>query len=33
MILVLMEDAKREVDDAQSELRLTHDRLRASGAL
>ena len=28
MILLLMEDAKREVDDAQSELRLTHDRLR-----
>jgi diguanylate cyclase (GGDEF)-like protein len=28
MILVLMEDAKREVDDAQAELRLTHDRLR-----
>ncbi len=23
-----MEDAKREVDDAQAELRLTHDRLR-----
>ena len=28
MILLLMEDAKREVDDAQAELRLTHDRLR-----
>ena len=28
MILALMEDAKREVDDAQAELRLTHDRLR-----
>jgi len=28
MVLVLMEDAKREVDDAQAELRLTHDRLR-----
>jgi diguanylate cyclase (GGDEF)-like protein len=28
MILVLMEDAKREVDDAQAELRLTHDQLR-----
>jgi diguanylate cyclase (GGDEF)-like protein len=28
MILVLMEDAKREVDDAQAELRVTHDQLR-----
>jgi diguanylate cyclase (GGDEF)-like protein len=28
MILALMEDAKHEVDDAQAELRLTHDRLR-----
>lgn len=28
MVLVLMEDAKREVDDAQAELRLTHDQLR-----
>jgi diguanylate cyclase (GGDEF)-like protein len=28
MILTLMEDAKHEVNDAQAELRLTHDRLR-----
>ena len=28
MVVVLMEDAKREVDDAQSELRVAHDRLR-----
>jgi diguanylate cyclase (GGDEF)-like protein len=28
MVLVLMEDAKREVDDAQAELRVTHDQLR-----
>jgi diguanylate cyclase (GGDEF)-like protein len=28
MILALMEDAKREVDDALAELRLTHDSLR-----
>jgi diguanylate cyclase (GGDEF)-like protein len=28
MILTLMEDAKREVDDALAELRLTHDSLR-----
>ena len=28
MILVLMEDAKREVDDAQAVLRITHDQLR-----
>lgn len=28
MVLILMEDAKREVDDAQAELRLTHDQLR-----
>jgi diguanylate cyclase (GGDEF)-like protein len=28
MILVLMEDAKREADDAQAELQVTHDRLR-----
>jgi diguanylate cyclase (GGDEF)-like protein len=28
MILLLMEDARREVDDAHSELQLTHDRLR-----
>jgi diguanylate cyclase (GGDEF)-like protein len=28
MIRVLMEDAKREMDDAQAELRITHDRLR-----
>src|SRR5581483_5460616 len=28
MILVLMEEAKREVDAAQAELRVTHDQLR-----
>lgn len=28
MVLVLMEDNKREVDDAQAELRITHDQLR-----
>lgn len=28
MILVLMEDNKREIDDAQAELRVTHDQLR-----
>lgn len=28
MILILMEDAKREVDDAQAVLRVTHDQLR-----
>ena len=28
MIRMLMEDAKREMDDAQAELRVTHDRLR-----
>lgn len=28
MVLILMEDAKRQVDDAQAELRLTHDQLR-----
>jgi diguanylate cyclase (GGDEF)-like protein len=28
MILLLMEDARREVDDAQAQLRLTHDHLR-----
>jgi diguanylate cyclase (GGDEF)-like protein len=28
MVLVLMEDNKREVDDAQAELRVTHDQLR-----
>ncbi|MEP6491030.1 MAG: GGDEF domain-containing protein [bacterium] len=28
MIVVLMEDAKREFDDAQTELRVTHDQLR-----
>ena len=28
MIVVLMEDAKREFDDAQAELRVTHDQLR-----
>jgi len=30
MVVVLMEDAKREVDDAQSELRVAHDQLRRS---
>lgn len=28
MVVVLMEDAKREVDDAQAELRIAHDQLR-----
>jgi diguanylate cyclase (GGDEF)-like protein len=28
MIRMLMEDSKREMDDAQAELRVTHDRLR-----
>jgi diguanylate cyclase (GGDEF)-like protein len=28
MVVLLMEDAKREVDDAQSELRIKHDQLR-----
>lgn len=28
MVVLLMEDAKREVDDAQSELRVAHDQLR-----
>lgn len=28
MVVLLMEDAKREVDDAQAELRLQHDQLR-----
>ena len=28
MVLVLMEDNKREIDDAQAELRVTHDQLR-----
>jgi len=28
MIVVIMEDAKRETDDAQAELRVTHDQLR-----
>ena len=28
MILLLMEDARREMDDAQAELRVTHDQLR-----
>ena len=28
MIIVLMEDAKREIDDAQAELHVTHDQLR-----
>lgn len=30
MVVILMEDAKREVDDAQSELRVAHDQLRRS---
>ena len=30
MVVVLMEDAKREVDDAQGELRVAHDQLRRS---
>src|SRR5688572_19376170 len=28
MVVLLMEDAKREVDDAQNELRIKHDQLR-----
>lgn len=28
MVVVVMEDAKREVDDAQAELRVAHDQLR-----
>src|SRR5687767_2748377 len=28
MVVLLMEDAKREVDDAQGELRVAHDQLR-----
>lgn len=28
MVVLLMEDAKREVDDAQSELRVAHDQLK-----
>jgi diguanylate cyclase (GGDEF)-like protein len=28
MVVVLMEDAKREIDDAQTQLRVTHDQLR-----
>jgi diguanylate cyclase (GGDEF)-like protein len=28
MVVLLMEDAKREVDDAQAELRVQHDQLR-----
>jgi len=28
MVVVVMEDAKREVDDAQAELRIAHDQLR-----
>jgi diguanylate cyclase (GGDEF)-like protein len=28
MVVLLMEDAKREVDDAQAELRVAHDQLR-----
>jgi diguanylate cyclase (GGDEF)-like protein len=30
MVVMLMEDAKREVDDAHAELRITHDELRRS---
>lgn len=30
MVVLLMEDAKREVDDAQAELRVAHDQLRRS---
>lgn len=30
MVVVLMQDAKREVDDAQGELRVAHDALRRS---
>jgi diguanylate cyclase (GGDEF)-like protein len=30
MVVILMEDAKREVDDAQGELRVAHDQLRRS---
>ena len=30
MVVMLMEDAKREVDDAQAELRVAHDQLRRS---
>src|SRR6185503_8727762 len=28
MVLILMEDAKRQMDDAQAELQVTHDQLR-----
>ena len=28
MVILLMEDSRREVDDAQAELRVTHDQLR-----
>src|SRR5919206_262862 len=28
MVVLLMEDAKREVDDAQAELRVAHDQLQ-----
>lgn len=30
MVVLLMEDAKREVDDAQAELRVAHDQLKRS---
>ena len=33
MIVLLMEDARREVSDAQAELRLAHDRLRRTAFL
>jgi len=33
MVLLLMEDAKREFDDAQAELRIAHDQLRRTALL
>jgi diguanylate cyclase (GGDEF)-like protein len=33
MVVLLMEDAKREVDDAQAELRLAHDQFRRAALL
>ena len=33
MIVVLMEDAKREVDDAQSQLEVSHDQLRRAALI
>src|ERR1043166_9171671 len=33
MIVVLMEDAKREVNDAHAELRVSHDRMRRAALL